>query len=187
MLDKECNACGCTTGELPDGKRCHVCIKHKRRSMWRPKDGGGFEWPSPYSRLIKKGVTMKKLVLISVLTGGLLLAPQAQAINEEWAAALGFIGGVLVAKSSDYDRETRVVVREEIYHIERPVMAYRPRRRHCDRTEIAVPSGYYEIRTERYWIPGRRIITRDHCGRKAIRYTQGYYDYREIKVWVEYR
>ena len=150
---------------------------------------------------------MKKLVLISVLTGGLLFAQQAQAINEEWSAALGFVGGLLVANASNCDRETRVVVREERYH--RPIimgdvkMVYSPRtraaplyyrarphrstRRHCDRTEIAVPSGYYEIRTERYWVPGRRIITRDHCGRKAIRYTQGYYDYREIRVWVEYR
>jgi len=130
---------------------------------------------------------MKKLLLISVLTCGLLFAPQAQAINEEWAAVLGFIGGVLVAKSSDCDRETRVVVREERYHIERPAMVYRPRRRHCDHTEIEVPSGYYKTITERYWVPGRRIITRGHCGRKAIRYIQGYYDYREIRVWVEHR
>jgi len=148
---------------------------------------------------------MKKLLLISVLTGGVLFAPQAQAINEEWSAVAGFVGGLLVANASD--RETRVVVREERY--QRPTTPYyrarphRSTRRHCDRTvkrsyrftglrdlpmsEIVVPSGYYETRTERYWVPGRRIITRDHCGRKAIRYTQGYYDYREIKVWVEYR
>jgi hypothetical protein len=130
---------------------------------------------------------MKKLLLISVLTGGLLFAPQAQAINEEWSAALGFLGGLLVAKASDCDRETRVVVREERYHIERPVMVYRPRRRHCDRTEIVVPSGYYKTIMERYWVPGRRVVTRDHCGRKTVRYIQGYYDHREIRVWVEHR
>jgi hypothetical protein len=47
MLDKECNACGCTTGELPDGKRCHVCIKHKRRSTWRPWDASPKKGPAP--------------------------------------------------------------------------------------------------------------------------------------------
>lgn len=114
---------------------------------------------------------MKKIITSLLIACLLFLVPQAQAINKEWSAALGFLGGVLVANAYDNHHTT--------YYETRPVYVetrcYEPR----------VISGHYETRYEKYWVPGRQVVVRDRCGNKVVRYESGYYDYRPVSVWIE--
>lgn len=105
-----------------------------------------------------------------MLASMFLFTIPAQAINKEWSAGLGFLGGVLVANAYDnHCAPTRT------YYESRPVYV-----------EHYEPRGYYTTKTERYWVPGRRVIRYTECGRRYYEYEPGHYEYRDVQVWVQY-
>lgn len=120
---------------------------------------------------------MKKVLTVSLVTALIVsLATPAKAINEEWSAVAGFVGGVLAAKAFDngttYQKSYCSTPRIERYYYE-PMP--------CE------PRGHYEYRTERVWISGRRQVEYDNCGRRREYWTPGYYETYQTKVWVSYR
>ena len=48
------------------------------------------------------------------------------------------------------------------------------------------PSGRYEYRRVKTWIPGRYERMATHCGRVETRWVPGHYDYCTEKVWVSH-
>lgn len=110
---------------------------------------------------------MKKIIC-TILAVLLLSSYSAKAINKEWSAALGFIGGVLVSEAY-YNNMPRT---RTVY--------YEPTYRHCE------PHGYYTTRTERYWVSGKYITRYSDCGIRYTEYIPGHYEYRDVRVFVEY-
>ncbi|HMP72452.1 MAG TPA: hypothetical protein PKE55_04235 [Kiritimatiellia bacterium] len=117
---------------------------------------------------------MKTTWIAGCLAVGLTLgagAP-AQAMNREWAAVAGFVGGVLVSHAVHAPRATVVhhhapVVRETVVIHEPP------------------PSGYWEVRSERIWVPGQWIHHDLGCGRFQRVWQPGHYQVVQRRVWVE--
>ena len=126
---------------------------------------------------------MKK-TLVMALIAGILLAPaiRANAINREWSAALGFLGGWMVANGGLCPRTVVVheqacvepVVVERPVFVERPVIVERP-----------IPAGHYEYREERIWVPGSWEYVETRCGNVERVWREGFYRTEMIKVWVD--
>jgi len=137
------------------------------------------------------------------LTGALFAGgvQPARAINEEWSAALGFIGGVLVASHSSRDcapnvyytppatycpppaRYERVVYSPPPVYVQEPCYE-RPRYVETTRCE---PRGYYEYRQERRWIAGSWYTERTTCHSTRQVWSPGRWEYSTVKVWVDGR
>jgi hypothetical protein len=119
---------------------------------------------------------MKKTMWAVVLTGTLVAGPamQAGAINREWSAALGFLGGWMVANGGLCPR---TVYQEPVY-VERPVY------RETVVVEEPVVTGHYEYRERQIWTPGfwECIVTPRGHGERV--WHEGYYRTETIKVWV---
>ena len=130
--------------------------------------------------------------LITVLAVAVVLgAPiRAQAINREWSAALGFLGGWLVANSAHsgpvYQERVYVqpscppppVYQERVYvpvPYPQPVVVHER------------PRGRYEYRRQPVWVPGRWVHVqggrRGH-GRRV--WEPGCYRYETVRVWVDF-
>lgn len=123
-----------------------------------------------------------------VKTAGVVMAcavfwqPQpAAAINKEWSAALGFLGGVLLANAARCDSVTYERVYERPVVVERPVIIERP----VVRREVIVerpPRGWWEYRERRVWVPGRWRYEGRHGCRRV--WEEGYYRTELVRVWV---
>ena len=113
-------------------------------------------------------------------------AQPAKAINKEWSAALGFLGGVLVANncgSRSYESST-VVYRE--YSPPPRVIYERPR--YVEPPPVVVrraPSGHYEYREQQVWVPGRWDYVETGCNTFRRVWTPGCYRTETVRVWVE--
>ena len=127
--------------------------------------------------------TMSMLALAGVMAAG--QAMPARAINKEWSAALGFLGGVLVSEAMrpcppPVYREAPPRYGPPDYYYGRPphepvrVIVEPPR-----------PSGRYEVREEQVWVPGRWVYERTECGQTRRVWQEGYYRTVRTRVWVE--
>ena len=135
---------------------------------------------------------MKTIITVLVVAVVVGAAVPAQAINREWSAALGFLGGLLVANSANsgpvYQERVYVqpscppppVYQERVYvpvpYPERVVVRERPR-------------GRYEYRRQPVWVPGRWVHVeggrRGHHRREGRVWEPGYYRYETVRVWVD--
>ncbi|HBA85417.1 MAG TPA: hypothetical protein DCZ95_15125 [Verrucomicrobia bacterium] len=128
-------------------------------------------------------------VLAAVLVAGTMTP--AMALNREWAAALGFLGGVLVADSVNNHCRTdyrEVVVERPVYVnrevvVERPVYIEPPVERVIVREPP--PSGHYEYQTRQEWVPGQWVFEESYHGRLRQVWQPGYYQDVTVKIWVE--
>lgn len=110
---------------------------------------------------------MKKLFLVVLLAAATVLgATPAKAISREGAAALGFIGGVVLAGAACASQPT---------YCETVVL------------EDPGPCGYYEYRTERVWVPGCWIWVTGPCHQSRRVWKSGHYRTENVRVWVEGR
>ena len=120
---------------------------------------------------------MKKTMFAVVLMGVLVAGPamQASAINREWSAVLGFLGGYMVANGGLC---SRTVYQEPVY-IQQPVY------RETVIVEQPVVTGHYEWREQQIWEPGfwELIVTR--CGREQRIWHDGCYRTERVQVWVD--
>ena len=117
---------------------------------------------------------MKKALWIVVLVAAIVAVRpmEAAAINREWSAALGFLGGLLVANASCQPQRT---VYQETVVVEQPVI--------CEPVIIEEPAGHYEYREQQVWIPGRWVyMGHGRCQRRL--WEPGYYRTETIRVWV---
>mgnify|MGYP001767324374 CR=1 FL=1 len=120
---------------------------------------------------------MKKTMLATLLMGVLVAGPamQASAINREWSAVLGFLGGYMVANGGLCPR---TVYQEPVY-VERPVY------RETIIVEQPVVTGHYEFREEQIWVPGFWESIPLRCGRVDRVWHEGYYRTEMFRVWVD--
>ena len=116
---------------------------------------------------------MKNAVVGGMLAAACAAAPmEARAINEEWSAVAGFVGGLLVGRA--YQNECAPSRGEVIIH----------------RTEYRSPpcepvaTGHWEYRQTRRWIEGYWTVSYRECGRSYEHYVPGYYKYEQTRVWV---
>lgn len=115
------------------------------------------------------------MMLTGLVALGVATPRPAQAINEEWAAVAGFVGGVLFSEASRCDRT--VVVERPVYErriVHRPVIIEEPE-----------PCGYWEVRKEKIWVPGNWTYVDIGCGRYRKVWNEGYYRWESRRVWVE--
>lgn len=110
----------------------------------------------------------------------------ARAINEEWAAVAGFVGGVLVANAATCGPRTTYVQPSTVVYQAPPVVVHEPPPRVVYYERPSRPRGYYEHRTERVWVPGRWVYEDLGCGRERKIWEPGYYETVRNKVWVSY-
>jgi len=119
-------------------------------------------------------------------------AMPARAINKEWSAVAGFVGGVLVANAAHghrsyhrdvyYHRPVQHVVYQPVQHVVyQPVqhVVYQPVVYHEPQ-----PRGYYEWRTERVWNPGCWVYESYGYNSRRKVWQPGYYQTVRNKVWV---
>lgn len=140
--------------------------------------------PSHYQDdAIPEDMDMKTTLVALGLAGALLVGQStpARAINKEWSAVAGFVGGLLVANAGSCDRGySRPVVYQQpvqqvFYQPAPTVVVY----------EQPVPSGHYEWRTERRFVPGRWFYEDLGCGNRRRIWQPGHYQNTRIKVWVD--
>ncbi|MBN1268337.1 MAG: hypothetical protein JXB04_02020 [Kiritimatiellae bacterium] len=120
--------------------------------------------------------TLTVLVIAAVV---LSLPVQASAISKGWAAALGFLGGAILADAVCNGPPVvheQVVVSQPIYTepvVERVV-------------EVREPEalGHYEWRRRRIWTPGRWVCESDPCGNLFRTWRPGYYRVERYRIWV---
>lgn len=113
---------------------------------------------------------MKRTILVSILLGLFLVSSATtNAINKEWSAVLGFVGGVVVANSFDNHPVHRDIIIERQY---RPYYA-------------EYPTGHYELRTRQVWVPGEYQYVYGRHGRVQRVWASGYYRIERCRVWVE--
>jgi hypothetical protein len=119
---------------------------------------------------------MKKTLMILTTGLAVLLSPipQAQAINREWSAVLGFLGGYMVANGGlsqrAYSCEPVVVEQPVVY---RTVVVEEP-----------VETGHYECRPQQVWVPGCWSYAGGPCGYGRRMWNPGYYRVDYVQVWV---
>jgi hypothetical protein len=117
---------------------------------------------------------MKRTMAITAVAVALVVgsARPAQAINKEWSAVAGFVGGVLVANAAHGNRGySREVV-------------YTPSVRHVTVYHEPAPSGHWEWQHQRVWVPGCWIYENRGCGARRKIWQPGYYRVVKTKVWV---
>jgi len=120
---------------------------------------------------------MSKTMLSVAITAALLLgsAMPASAINREWSAVLGFLGGYMVANGGLCHR---TVYQEPVY-IERPVY------RETIIVEEPMVTGHYEMQERTIWEPGYWEVIVTRCGREQRIWHDGCYRTERVKVWVD--
>ena len=129
---------------------------------------------------------MKKSLVtcgIALVLAGAQVQP-AKAINEEWSAVAGFVGGVLFANAANCNRSYSYQPSTVVYR--EPAVVYETQPTYVVRHRPE-PQGYYEWRTERIWVPGCWVYEDDGCGYRRKIWQSGYYKTNRYKVWVTAR
>jgi hypothetical protein len=125
---------------------------------------------------------MKNMTIVSLVIAALVLIQpiQASAINKEWSAVLGFVGGYMVGNGGACQR---TVVREQPVYVERPVYVEQPIVREVV-VEQPVVTGHYEYRQQQIWVPGCWTYVQTPCGYEQM-WRPGCYRMQTITVWVQ--
>lgn len=118
---------------------------------------------------------MKKIML--VLLASIIVTSPCMAINKEWSAALGFLGGVLTTKALDNcNRHVEYRQYPNVYYVN-------PQPTTIIYTQ---PSGHWEVIQEKIWIEGTWVYEQIcHNTYKKV-WKEGYYKIVERRIWVNY-
>ena len=125
---------------------------------------------------------MKSWIVVSLLTLGLMVGPsmEAKAINKEWSAVAGFLGGVLVANNHHYRQSYR---REARCYTAQPVVV---QQQYCPPPVVVVqqPSGHYELQERQVWVPGTWVYQEIGPNTYQKVWQPGCYKTETVRVWV---
>lgn len=116
----------------------------------------------------------KNIICILVATMAFAGIQSAQAGDKEKYLVGGLLGGWILNEVFDTSNHSyvrhvpSVTVERHSYH------------------HRSQPSGRYEYRQVRVWVPGHHERVRNRCGRVETRWISGHYTYRTEKVWVSY-
>lgn len=129
----------------------------------------------------------KTIVLASILLLGLIARPTTVRAGDEALAALGgFIGGVIVGTViNDHDDDRTVIIRGNSGRRDR----YDRYDRHdrYDRNDRGHrPSGHWEYRTVRKWVPGYWTTVHDRCGDRRRVWIEGRHVRTQVRVWISF-
>jgi hypothetical protein len=113
----------------------------------------------------------KSTICILTIAVALTGIQQAQAGDKEKYLVGGLLGGWIL--NEVFDNSSFEV------HSRRPVVV--EHRHHYSR-----PSGRYEYRNVKIWVPGYRERIVKSCGQVETRWVQGHYEVRRQRVWVSY-
>ena len=126
---------------------------------------------------------MRKLLIVLSLVTVISLQNTAYAGKDKaWAAAGGFLGGVVVSNIFNNHHERshhRSHAHYETITIEKT--SHSPHGKQCYHER----EGHYEYRKVRVHVPGRWVKSYDDCGRRTKVWRRGYYKWEIEKVWVE--
>lgn len=92
----------------------------------------------------------------------------AQAINKEWSAVLGFLGGYMVANGGLGRPAYCEPVMYETVVVPPPA-----------------PMGHYECQPQQVWVPGWWSCVATPCGYVRRTWNPGYYRVEYVQVWVD--
>ena len=109
---------------------------------------------------------MSKLMIIGLIVA--LAACPCMAINKEWSAAIGFLGGVLTTKAFDNHQHC-----EKVYIQQQPQQVY-----------YVAPSGHWEYINEQIWVPGTWVYQEIGPNTYQKIWREGYYQTITKKIWV---
>lgn len=116
----------------------------------------------------------KKTLCILVAAMAFAGIQSAQAGDKEKYLVGGLLGGWILNEVFDTSVHTHVRHVPSV-RVERNIYHHRSQ-----------PSGRYECRQVRVWVPGYYERVRTRCGRVETRWVSGRYEYRTEKVWVPY-
>ena len=133
---------------------------------------------------------MKRTMMMIGLTGAMAvsgsLPVMAHGCGNWGAAALGFLGGVIVERSAEghrgyYGCERPVVVQENYCPQPVVVQTYAPQPVYVQQQ----PSGHYEYRQEQQWVPGESHFEQIDVNTYRKVSCPGHYVTVQTKVWVQ--
>ena len=123
---------------------------------------------------------MKSWIVVWLLTLALIAGPsmEAKAINREWSAVAGFLGGVLVANNYHYRHEYR----GSRCYASQPVVVQQA----CPPQVVVVeqPAGHYELQERQVWVPGAWVYQEIGPNTYQKVWQPGCYKTETIRVWV---
>lgn len=144
---------------------------------------------------------MKRTLMMAGLAGAMALtaATPAMAINKEWSAALGFLGGVMATRTMDYHRsqygygrggcDRPYVVQQSYCPQPVVVQTYAPPPQVIVQQQPVVvqapPSGHYEWREEQQWVEGSWKYEQIGCNTYRKTWCPGFYKTTRFQVWVQ--
>ncbi len=126
--------------------------------------------------------TKSTLLLALTAVTAMTFAPQtALAGHREDKVAIaigGIIGGVLIGKHLERNREPRVV--QHCEPAPRVVVVQR-----APACPPPPPSGYWQETRTQVWVPSQWIESCDNYGRRTRTWQQGHYEWQTTRVWVD--
>ncbi len=126
----------------------------------------------------------KKIICILAVATALTGAQPAQAGKKERYLIGGLLGGWFLNNAVSHS------IHDDVRH--HPFVQIRSRTGYCSPVIVERsryhrrPSGRYETRRVKMWIPGHYDRAGSRCGRGDIRWVPGRYDVRTERVWVSY-
>ena len=123
---------------------------------------------------------MKAITLACCILGiAFAMPPQkAQAGDEGWAALGGFVVGGLFQHYAHGSHHR--------HHYRAPRTCYVPPAPACPPPRVTCqPTGHYETRTVKTWVPGTWIYETLPCGTVQKVWQPGYYQTEKVRVWVQ--
>ena len=117
------------------------------------------------------------ILVVAVVAGMLMQPAPAKAISREGAAALGFVGGLILAGAAC---DSRTVVHERV------VVADGPQMMEPCSPPVRMPEtvGYWKSVPQQVWVPGCWVWVSGPCGYPRQVWQPGYYETTYVQVWV---
>lgn len=144
---------------------------------------------------------MKKWLIVATLVTSMILSPSAAQADEDkvWAALGGVLGGIVLSNIAHDKKEQRQYKHHHKHYSEAHYSSHRRghskvHRKGGDKVviihkspshRVVEPTGHYEYRSVKKWVPGSWVVHYDDCGSRYKRWQRGYYKIVRKKVWVE--
>ena len=119
---------------------------------------------------------MKRALTMVGLTGAMAVAAAmpAMAMNKDWAAGLGFLGGVLVGEATHGGAGCE----HQVYCQLAPVVVQ-------PAVIVEQPGGHYEFQREQQWVHGYWQHEQIGCNAYEKVWIPAHYQTVTVKIWIQ--